>query len=250
MAKGKKGQKPPVHRLPTGHRLSPVAENYLLSLYVLKEEGVRVSLGQLADYLKQIPATEGLGTSLPSVAGMVHRLVREGLVQVAPDKEIQLTPQGLPLAEAMVRRHRLAERLVVDLLGLELHNAHIEAHRLEHAISPELEARIAERLHNPTTCPFGRPIPGSGYSPSQQEILPLDRARGGQTFVVEKIPEEDQALLKFLVEVGCLPGHLVSLTDVAPYRGIIQMQVDGQPVALGYQVASRIWVRPLDGEKA
>ena len=118
-------------------------------MYVLHEEGGAVTLGRLADYVKTIPAGEGLETSLPSVAGMVRRLARDGLLVTRPSREIILTDKGLEEAEDMVRRHRLAERLVVDILGIELHRAHIEAHRLEHAISPEVEERIVEILCNP-----------------------------------------------------------------------------------------------------
>ena len=156
-------------------RLSQVAENYLLSLYILGEEGLRATSGQLAEYIRTLPAGEGLGTTLPSITGMLRRMAREGLVEMTAAKEVKLTPRGVVLAEGMVRRHRLAERMVVDLLGLELHKAHEEAHRLEHAISPDLEVKIRERLGNPTTCPFGRPIPGSGYTPPPALFWPWTR---------------------------------------------------------------------------
>ena len=125
-------------------RLSQGAENYLLSLYILMEEGLRATAGQLADHLKGLPAGEHLGTSLPSVLGMLRRMAREGLIELTPDKEVKMTEVGIVEAEGMVRRHRLAERMVVDLFGLDLHRAHEEAHRLEHAISPDLESKIAE----------------------------------------------------------------------------------------------------------
>ena len=229
------------------HKLTPVAENYLLAIYTLREQGQRASLTQLAEELKRMPVSEGLGTSLPSVAAMIRRMAKEGLLNMTANKEVLLEPIGERLAEGMVRRHRLAERMVTDLLGLELHKAHIEAHRLEHAISPDVEAKIAERLGNPTTCPFGHPIPGSGYIPPNENIT-LDQAAPRKQYLVDRIPEEDPELLKYLVANNILPGCAFSVKEAAPYRGVITLQVDQRDVVVGYEVASRIWVRRGDKE--
>ena len=227
-----------------GDRLSSPTENYLLSLYVLKEEGTKTTLSPLAEYLRRIPAGEGLGTSLPSVAGMVGRMQREGLVTIGDDKEISLTDIGLVHAEDMVRRHRLAERLVVDLLGVDLHRAHIEAHRLEHAISPELQTRIAETMGMPTTCPFGHPIPGIGDSKKSADLVTLDAAKLGIQYLVDRVPEENEDLLKFLIQSAIIPKHVLTVREVAPYRGIISIETEISEIALGYEAATRIWVRP------
>ena len=146
-------------------RISNIGENYLQSLYKLKEEGLRPSAGNLTDYIRRLPREEGVGTSLPSILGMLRRMAKEGLVTIMPNKEVELTVRGEVAAESIVRRHRLAERLVVDILGLDVARAHIEAHRLEHAISPELEECIQVKLGRPATNPFGRPIPGNGRPP-------------------------------------------------------------------------------------
>ena len=218
-------------------------ENYLLSLSQLEELGVRITLTQLAEHLKTLPVEEGLGTSLPSVGGMIRRMVREGLVETAGNKDLILTSKGRKSAESIVRRHRLAERLVVDLLGLELYKSHVEAHRLEHAISPELEAKIVTRLGNPTTCPFGHPIPGSGYIPKSGAIA-LDKARPGQNFIIDRIPEEDQALLKYFVTNSMVPGETVLVKEAAVPRGVITLLCQGNEVAFSYDVASKIRVWP------
>ena len=155
-------------------RLSSATENYLLSIYRLKErEDVSVTPTILSEHLKTLPQAEGVGTSLPSIAGMVRRMTRERLIEQTHNKELILTESGHALAENIVRRHRLAERLVVDILELDLAKAHIEAHQLEHAISPRLEKIISEKLGNPTTCPFGHPIPRSGYVPVSYTHLTL-----------------------------------------------------------------------------
>ena len=143
-------------------RLSPGTENYLLCLYRLWEDSETPTITQLTDTLKQLPSTEGLGTSVPSVSGMIRRMQRQALVDIGPDKRIRLTKWGLDCGVDIARRHRLAEWLVVELLGMELRQAHIEAHRLEHGISPEFEEKLMERLGHPTRSPFGRPIPNPG----------------------------------------------------------------------------------------
>ncbi len=231
---------PPHH---AHERVSHVAENYLLALFVLREEGDWPTPAQLADYIRRMPASEGLGYSLPSVLGMVRRMAKEGLVEMSPEKRVRLTDPGQVQAEGMVRRHRLAERMVVDLLGLDLYKAHVEAHRLEHAISPEVEARIQERLGNPSTCPFGRPIPGNGYTAPAGQPLTLERSEPGRSYMVERVPEEDQELLRFLVEHGVVPGQEVTIMETGHYRGVITFRGPRGETALGVQAASRVWLR-------
>ena len=225
------------------NRLSAATENYLLSLYVLGEDGITTTASHLAEYLRRLPAGEGLGTSFPSVLSMLRRMVRESLISMSPGKEVKLTDRGLVLAEGMVRRHRLAERMVVDILGLELHKAHIEAHRLEHAISPDIEERLIAKMGNPTTCPFGRPIPGSGYEPGSGARFTLDKAPVDRNLVVDKVPEEDADLLKFLVEQVVLPDQKLEIIDANTSLGVITIRTTGDDIAIGYSVAAGIWVR-------
>jgi DtxR family Mn-dependent transcriptional regulator len=137
-------------------------ENYLLSIYVLQERGIQVTNSNLVDQLRRVPASENLGTSLPAVSGMLRRMERENLIRLSETRDIDLTTRGRRLAESMIRKHRLAARMVVDLLGVPLHEVDAEAHMLEHAISESLEKRIQSRLGQPETDPFGQPIPGSG----------------------------------------------------------------------------------------
>lgn len=220
-------------------------ENYLLSIFQLGEQERRVTFTGLAEQLRRLPEGEGLGTSLPSVGAMVRRMAREELVEITVGKEIVLTPRGRQVAESMVRRHRLAERMVVDLLGLDLHKSHIEAHRLEHAISLDLEKKIVDRLGNPTTCPFGHPIPGSGYV-QPKNLLSLSMAAEGSRVVVQSVPEDDEELLEFLVSQGLIPGELIVIKETAPYRGVITLLSRGIDVVVGYEVATRIWVLEED----
>ena len=236
-----KSKKPPG----SANRLSMSAENYLLSIYRLDEQDTRVTLTVLSEHLKTLPVDEGMGTSLPSVGGMIRRMVREGLLENTPQKDVVLTNPGRKSAESIVRRHRLAERLVVDLLGLDLHLAHIEAHRLEHAISPILEEKIVAALNNPETCPFGHPIPGSGYK-GDSRARPLDQASAGDRLIIDSIPEDDQALLEYLVRNKLVPGQLVTVKETAVTRGVVTLDCEGGEVVFSYDVAAKIWICPAE----
>ena len=224
-------------------RLSMATENYLLSIYRLEEQGMKITPTQLSEHFKTFPVDEGMGTSLPSVGGMIRRMGREGLVDTSSKKEIVLTRKGLKSAESIVRRHRLAERMVVDLLDVELGKSHVEAHRLEHAISPQLEKKIDKRLGHPVTCPFGHPIPGSSYVSNEGSFL-LDGARSGQRLVIDRIPEDDQGLLEYLVDRNLVPGRVVTVIEAAPTRGVFTLSCDDAEVVFSYEVAAKIRVYP------
>ena len=228
-------------------RLSMSTENYLLSIFRLHEQQPRLSLTQLADHLRMLPRAEGLGTSLPSVSAMIRRMAREGLVVSDQKTGVVLTKAGHRSAESIVRRHRLAERMVVDLLGVDLAKAHEEAHRLEHAISPELEEKIVAKLGNPKTCPFGHPVPGSGYS-SPEDAISLDQAVSGKELVIDRVPEDDQALLEYLVENMVIPGETVIIQEAAASRGVITLVCNENSVAFSYEIGSKIWARSASAD--
>lgn len=229
----------------TTMRLTMAAENYLLSIYQFDELGRRVTPSQLAEELKRLPEVERPGTSLPSVTGMLGRLTREGLIEMGKNKEIGLTDIGRAAAESMVRRHRLAELLVVEVLEVDLCNAHVEAHRLEHAMSPLLEEKIRQKLGDPRKSPFGYPIPGSGYK-WQADSVSLNMAEQDGVYIVDRIPEDDEALLEYLIPFDFVPGRRVQVIEAAPYRGVIKVECGGEEIILGYEVAERIWLQPVD----
>lgn len=224
-------------------RLSPLAENYLLSLYILREDGVYPTVSRLADYLKFLPKQEHLGTTLPSVTAMVRRMMREGLLSMDKKKEIHLTPAGEKHAEDVARRHRLAERLVVDILGMPLEQGEIEAHRLDHGISHEMLEALNEKLGYPETCPYGRPVPGNGYDERDLRPLRLGEADAGSTWLVLRIPEEDPLFIRFLREHHLLPGDSVRVKERAQHVGVMVLDANGKDVTLSFDAASRVWVR-------
>ena len=230
-------------------RLSPVTENYLLSLYKMWEDSEIPTLTQLTEALRQLPPTEGLGTSVPSVAGMLRRMQKQGLVDIGNDKRIRMTTRGKKEGENIARRHRLAEWLVVSLLGMELHEAHIEAHQLEHGMSDAMEAKLMERLGNPTHSPFGWPIPGSGPTTPPPGAVTLDNAASGTAYLVDRVPEEDAELLKFLGAARLVPERRITLLEGMPYLGVMQVETEVDRISIGYNVARQIVVRPAVDEE-
>ena len=191
-----------------------------------------------------------MGISAPAVTEALQRLTRGGYVKMGRGKAVALTPRGREIAEVMARRHRLLERWLTDSLGLNWTDAHEEAHRLEHALSPRVEERLAELLGMPSTCPHGNPIPGMARPP-RVEPFPLAQAREGATVVVERITEEaeaDKKLLEHLWRHDVRPGRRLLVMEVAPWAGTITLAGDGQTIALGLPAATKIWVYlPRDG---
>lgn len=227
----------------TYERLSPATENYLLCLYKLWEESGEPTVTELTETLRGLPPTEGLGTSVPSVAGMIRRMEKQGLVEIGNDKRIRMTRKGLEGGEDIARRHRLVEWMVVKILGMDPHQAHIEAHRLEHGVSPQLEERLFELLEQPTKSPFGRPIPGTGEPKMPPGAITLDEAATNVPYVVERIPEEDPNLLRFLVDSHVVPDSKIEVSEAAPYLGVLTVATHIGQASVGYNVARQILVR-------
>ena len=219
-------------------------ENYLLSIIRLQEQDTKVTAAQLSEHFKSLPMGEGLGTSLPSVSAMIRRMTREKLVTTSSDKEVSLTKAGLTEAESILRRHRLAERLAVDVLKVDLRRAHEEAHRLEHAFSPYLESRVVEILGYPTTCPFGHPIPGSKYVFNSATVF-LNQAKVGEDYLVERVPEDDTELLGYFVDNDFLPGAHIQITDLSNARGVITLQLANKELVFSMGISNLVRVTPV-----
>jgi DtxR family transcriptional regulator, Mn-dependent transcriptional regulator len=223
---------------------SASVQDYLAAIYDLAGSGQPVIGARLAKHM---------GISAPAVTEAIHRMVRGNYVKVGRSKELTLTPRGQQVAEVMARRHRLLERWLTDMLGLNWTDAHEEAHRLEHAISPRVELKLAELLGMPSTCPHGNPIPGMA-STAPVEPFPLAQAKEGMTVIVERITEEaeaDKNLLEHLWKNDVRPGRRLRITEVAPWAGTITAAGDGRTIALGLPAAGKIWVyRPASSASA
>ena len=219
------------------NRLSMAMENYLLSIIRLQEQETKVTAAQLSEHFKSLPMGEGLGTSLPSVSAMIRRMTREKLVSTSSDKEISLTGAGQREAESILRRHRLAERLATDVLKVDLKRAHEEAH-------PYLESRIVDILGYPTTCPFGHPIPGSEYT-SNRSTVSLNKAKVGEDYLVDMVPEDDMDLLGYFVDNEFLPGAHIQVSDLSKARGVITLNLGNKELVFGMGISNLIRVTPV-----
>ncbi len=209
------------------------SDDYLTAIYRMShDEGQQVIAVRLADRLEITP---------PSVAGMLKRLLRDGLVTLDTRKIIRLTPEGLRRAEQMVRRHRLAECLITEVLKVPWWRAYEEAHLLEHGISDITEPHLYETLGKPQRSPFGYPIPGQGPA-RKLTMTTLADIQEGERVTIDRVFEEDEQLLQFFDEEGILPGEPVVLDSVAPYRGTVTARIGERSIVMGTQVASRIWV--------
>jgi DtxR family Mn-dependent transcriptional regulator len=211
------------------------AEEYLEAIFKLQRGSDPVTVKRLADELRVAP---------PSVSEMLRRLRAAGLVR-EPDAGagICLTDEGLTEGAILVRRHRLSERFLVDCLEMPWDAVHEEACKFEHVLSPEVEARLAEHLGNPRTCPHGHAIPAEDGSLTDEDLRPLSGLAPGEGAVIGCITEESGEFLRYLSSLGLLPDTPISVESVAPFNGPLLVRVGGSQYALGREVTDKIMVR-------
>ncbi|HEY8476740.1 MAG TPA: iron dependent repressor, metal binding and dimerization domain protein [Chloroflexota bacterium] len=220
--------------------ITPVVQQYLATIYVMASEGQTVIGARLA---------ERLGVKAPTVTETLRRLLQEGYVTWGDRKEIRLTEAGRAVAESAVRRHRVVERWLTDALGLDWADAHEVAHRLEHAVTPEVVDRLLTALGRPTTCPHGNPIPGTGGD--QPLAVTLDQAPVGETVVVDRVTEDGvdvREFLRYVGQLGIKPGVRLQVAERAPWAGTITLRQGDRTVVVGQEAGRRIWVRPAPVE--
>ena len=209
----------------------PAFEEYCEAIWELREDEIDVIQARIAERLE---------VSRPAVSEMIRRMEQEHLLLVG--NRITLTETGMALAERVVRRHRLAERFLTDILDLSWADAHLEAGKWEHVISESVEIALARVLGDPTTCPHGNPIPGANYE--APDSYPLRAVPVGSAFTVSRIPEELEftpGLLDFLEENSLLPGRSGVLTALSP-DGTATVKIDGKHVGIGSFASERILV--------
>jgi DtxR family transcriptional regulator, Mn-dependent transcriptional regulator len=210
----------------------PPVEEYLEAMYELEEAKIPVIRARLA---------ERLGHAAPTVTEMVRRLEDDGYVD-AKGRSLKMTAKGRRLAASVVRKHRLAERLLADVIGLEWHKVHAEAGRWEHVISDDVEARLVTLLENPSTCPHGNPIPGT--EAPRRELRPLADAAPGDRVRLERISETvelDFESLSYLDEHNFRPGAEAAVRAKAP-DGTLTLAVNGDAVAVRPGLADQLFV--------
>jgi DtxR family Mn-dependent transcriptional regulator len=220
----------------TDHPTSTI-EDYLQTIYSLETEGEKPISARLARWMNVTP---------PTAWATVQRMHRDGLVDLDDKKVIHLTEHGRELAENIARRHRLAERFLTDVLKLGWSEAHRQAHEFEHGITPLIEERLFKLLDNPTTCPHGSPIPGTGATLSDDWVT-LDSLEPGEGAILKFISEEleeDNELLGYLDRHSLRPGRQITIAEKVTSTGVISIDNGEEKVSLGLAAAARIRVLP------
>jgi DtxR family Mn-dependent transcriptional regulator len=215
-------------------KLTESTEEYLEAMFKLQRGDAPVTVKRLA---------AELGVAPPSVSEKLGGMRAGGLVTPPGDGGIALTLEGEREGAALVRRHRLSERFLVDYLGMPWDAVHDEACRLEHVLSPEVEARLAQQLGDPATCPHGHAIPAEDGTLPDVSLRPLVELGPGERGVIGCVAEEDAELLRYLGSLGLLPDTPVAVESVAPFGGPLLVRVGDTQHALGREVASKILVR-------
>ncbi len=213
-------------------------DEYLEAVYILESEGMAAIGARLAEHV---------GVRPPSVTEAIRRLEKQGWVKMDEHHVVQLTAEGRSRAEGQVRRHRIAERWLTDVLGLDWAQADLEAAKLSFAFSDDVANRLSVLMDSPSTCPHGNPIPGTGGALTF-EGQPLDVAPAGEEFEVERVVEHaevDLKLLRYLWGQGLVPGTRVTVVDRTPGAGTITIRRNGEEVAIGLAAASKVHVRPI-----
>jgi DtxR family Mn-dependent transcriptional regulator len=214
------------------------AESYLEIVYMMMAEDQSVIGARLA---------EALHVSRPTVTATLKRMMREGLVKIDSRKEIQMTAKGRAIAERLQHRHRIVERWLTDVLGLDWAKSDAEAHHLEHAMSDEVAELLNKHLGYPATCPHGNPIPGNPQSVSKSPVTQLSQAKENDRVVIVRISEYAEninELLDYLGSHGLVPGSPVTIVEIAPLKGPLTLKLGTRTMAMSRQVANFVWVKP------
>ena len=227
---------------------SAVAEAYLETIYNMTMEGEPVIGARLADKFSVSRAT---------ATETIKRLVADGYAVQHDDKSVTLTPTGREVTEQALRRHRLTERLLFDVLGMDWISAHEQAHALEHWISSEVEQRISALLGHPPTCPHGNPIPGNAPSGAaflkEQGAIRLSEVAQGQSvrvILISEVVEDESEVLRRLSDKGIHPQSALKVLEADPSSAVV-FEVDGGVHSVPHDLASKIWVKhhesPISG---
>lgn len=208
-------------------------EEYLEAVYRLEHEGPGVTTSGLASTL---------GVASASVSGMLKKLDKDGYVKYVARGEVKLTRKGLEVGVRVLRRHRLAERFLTDVLGMPWDEVHSEACMLEHAISQRVEDRLVVLLGDPATCPHGHPIPPSDLSEPVRTGVPLAQVDEGRRAVVSGVTDEVPEILRYLGEVGLRPGAPVRIVEKAPLGGPVTVEVGETRHAISLELARMVIV--------
>lgn len=216
-------------------------EHYLATIFEIEEERIEIKRARIA---------ERLNISAPSVTEHIHRMEKQGLVSVSKNNSVSLTEEGRIKAATVVRRHRLAERLLVDVLGLDWSKAHNEADRWEHVISDEVEKHLVKLLGDPETCPHGNPIPnadgtrGGAEVKLDKKISPLTSSKENSKATIRRIGESieiSSEALTFVADNKLMPGEKIQVTSLS-FETVSVSTKDKKDVEIPSDIAKSIFV--------
>ena len=208
-------------------------EDYLKAIQEAESEGLSVISATLAHWLAVTP---------PAVTMALRRLKKDGLVSVARDGRVQLTPQGRRIAQGTIRRHHLIERMLSEIFGMEWYKVHDEAERLEHAVSADFEQKLAERLGAGGLCPHGNlTIPEGAPARRKRGLIPLAEAEAGRSYKIGSVYERDRKLLEFLENRKLRPGSRLRVL-ATNYDQTVTVANDAGQVSVGKPVAEKVWL--------
>jgi len=220
--------------------VTSATEEYLEIIYKLQKKNGIATTSDLVRLLKVAPGT---------VTNTIARLERESFVIHEPYRGVRLTEKGQRIALRTIRKHRLSERLLTDLLNVEWEKVHEAACKLEHSISDEIAKKIEKALGHPKTCPHGNPIPTECGGIIEKSSEPLSKFNVGEKGVIVKITDERRELLEYLSSINVKPDRLVEIIDKAPFNGPITIKIEGKSHALSPEIASIIEARKIEEEK-
>jgi len=217
--------------------LTGPVEDYLKAIYELERSGEPAETNAIARWLNIAPA---------SVSGMVRRLADQGLIAHERYHGARLTAAGRRAALKTLRRHRVIEAYLTSALGYSWDRVHDEAERLEHAASDELVDRMAAAIGEPETDPHGAPIPTRDGTLREPPLVPLVSLQAGDSARVERVSDHNAERLRYLAELGIIPGASVRVIAREPFGGPIALRVDDTTRTIGPELASQILVSPVD----
>ncbi|MCU0245687.1 MAG: metal-dependent transcriptional regulator [Bryobacter sp.] len=210
-------------------------ENYLKAIAEAENEGEVVIAATLARWLN---------VTAPAVTMAIKRLKRDGLIAVDSQGHITLKPEGREIADRILYRHYLIERMLTEVFGMEWYKVHEEAEQLEHAVSPEFERRLVQKLGSAAACPHGSRVERDTPAQRRQRGWRLlSELASPAEATVASVFERDRELLRYFDELGVKPGVGVSVT-ARNADDTLSLSIDGRAVQLGHSAASRVWVRP------
>ncbi|MGQ9889886.1 MAG: metal-dependent transcriptional regulator [Aggregatilineales bacterium] len=225
----------------TDYDLSATMRGYLAQVYRLWDRGANAS-----GYVNTSALADTLDVSAPAVNRMIARLKELGLLEHEPYQGIRLTPAGRREALKALRRHRIAEAFLVNVMGFGWHEVHEEASRISVALSEALTARMAEMAGNPAHCPHGEPIPtADGVLEPARDTL-LAEGREGEHYVITRVLTREAGRLEYIAALGLLPGKRVQLLHVAPFNGPLQLKLGEEYRIIGHNLAELIKVQPVE----